>query len=143
MKRIIKITSITVFAFLLVLLLVSCSKEDKSTSDAWEGALYTADTELGEGERAVKLEVAAYGKSVNFTVHTNADTVGEALLEHDLIAGDMGDYGMYIKRVNGILADYDVDGTYWAFYINGEYAMTGVDSTAIDPDAEYKLERTK
>jgi len=42
-----------------------------------------------------------------------------------------------------MLADYDVDQTYWAFYINGEYAVSGVDTTDIDENAVYKLERTK
>lgn len=35
--------------------------------------------------------------------------------------------------------DYDADGAYWAFYINGEYASTGVDSTNIEAGATYTL----
>ena len=41
------------------------------------------------------------------------------------------------RCVNGITADYDTDGKYWAFYINGEYATTGVDATEIDEEAVY------
>ena len=60
-----------------------------------------------------------------------------------IITGEMGPYGMYIKTVNGILADYDVDQTYWAFYINGEYATTGIDGTEIVADTTYGLTLTK
>ena len=51
----------------------------------------------------------------------------------------MEDYGLYVKEVNGITADYDVDGTYWAFYINDEYASTGVDSTNITEGDNYSF----
>ena len=39
--------------------------------------------------------------------------------------------------------DYDTDGAYWAFYINGEYAMTGVDATSIEAGASYTLKAEK
>ncbi len=49
----------------------------------------------------------------------------------------------YVKTVNGITADYDTDGTYWAFYVNGEYAMTGVDSTPVEDGAVYAFKVEK
>ncbi|MBQ2119193.1 MAG: DUF4430 domain-containing protein, partial [Clostridia bacterium] len=52
-------------------------------------------------------------------------------------------YGLYVKKVNGITADYDTDKAYWAFYLNGEYASTGVDSTDIDENVKYSLVYTK
>ena len=55
----------------------------------------------------------------------------------------MGEYGLYIKKVNGILADYSVDMSYWSFYINGEMASTGVDGAKIDETAVYSLVYTK
>ena len=45
----------------------------------------------------------------------------------------------YVKKVNGITADYDVDQSYWGFYIDGEYAMTGVDGTSIEEGRIYRL----
>ena len=101
------------------------------------------DTELGEGAKTVTVEVVAAEQTVKFTVHTDKETVGAALLELGLIAGEESQYGLYIKQVNGITADYDVDQTYWAFYINGEYAMTGADSTELTDGAVYKFERAK
>ena len=54
-----------------------------------------------------------------------------------MIEGDESEYGLYVKTVNGITADYDADGVYWAFYINDEYAQTGVDSTPITEGDRY------
>ena len=65
--------------------------------------------------------------------------VGEALLDLGIVAGDTTEYGLYVKTVNGVTLDYDADGAYWAFYINGEYASTGVDSTNIEAGATYTL----
>ena len=56
-----------------------------------------------------------------------------------IIEGEQGPYGLYVKAVNGVYADYDTDGAYWAFYINGEYAETGVDMTEIDETAVYSF----
>ena len=64
-------------------------------------------------------------------------TVGEALLAEGLIAGESSDYGLYITTVNGITLDWEKDGKYWAFYINGEYAQTGADTTEIQEGATY------
>ena len=85
----------------------------------------------------------ASGKETDFTISTDKKTVGEALLDKGLIAGDESEYGLYVKTVNGVTLDYDKDGMYWAFYINGEYAQTGVDSTDITAGAEYAFKAEK
>ena len=140
-----KIITKTLSVVLVIFCLVSMSACGNTVAKegAWETATYLKDTELGNGAKTVVVEVKADESSVVFTVKTDKETVGDALLEHNLIAGDQGEYGLYVKKVNGIVADYDTDQTYWAFYVNGEYAMTGVDATEIEEGATYKLERTK
>ena len=83
------------------------------------------------------------GKETKFEIHTDKTIVGEALLELGLIEGDMGDYGLYVKKVIGITAEYEVDGTYWAFYEGDDYAMTGVDLTEIKAGATYAFKVSK
>ena len=140
MKNTIKGILAFIFALVFALTLVSCNKNNV---DVWENATYLEDTELGEGAKTITVEVKADGQSVTFPVKTDKDTVGAALLEHGLISVEQGQFVMYIKSVNGIVADYDTDGYYWGFYINGEYAMTGVDTTEILEGDTYCLERTK
>lgn len=79
------------------------------------------------------------GNKTQTTIETNGKYVGEVLQELELIKGEEGPYGLYIKTVKGITADYEVDGTYWAFYINGEMAQTGVDLTEITDGATYSF----
>ncbi len=105
----------------------------------WEDAVYRRDTTLGKGDKTVLVEVKAGDESITFTINTDKDTLGDALLEHELIEGEQGAYGLYIKKVNGILADYDVDKSYWGFYQDGEYMMTGVDGTAIEGGEHFEL----
>ena len=125
----------------LALTLCACGKE--KVPELWQDALYTEDTELGQGAKAITVQVQAEDKTVNFTIHTDCATLGEALLEHGLIAGEDSEFGLYVKQVNGITADYDVDQTYWGFYSGGEYMMSGVDTTEISGGESYELIRTK
>lgn len=109
----------------------------------WADAVYTQDTTVGEGSNSFFFEVKVGTHSVTFTVNTNETVVGTALIENGIIAGEEGPYGLYVKTVNGILADYDVNATYWGFYEGGEYAMNGVDTTDIVNGAHYEMVYSK
>lgn len=83
------------------------------------------------------------GTSKDFSYTSAEEFVGTVLLDEGLIAGEQGDYGLYIHEVDGERAVYEEDAAYWGFYVNGEYAMTGIDLTPIEDGAVYKLEYTK
>ena len=127
-----------------VLGLAACGNEVQKTG-LWENALYTKDTTLGSGKKTVTVEVEAEENKITFTVKTDAETLGDALLENKLVEGDEGQYGLFVTSVNGIKADYSADGRYWAFYIGDEYAATGVDGEKLgdDSDTVYRLVYTK
>lgn len=118
------------------------------STEITEGATYALTktvsyTEMGEGATSFYLTVKDVDNTVTkFLVHTDATTVGEALLALELIAGYESDYGLYVTTANGITADWDTEKAYWAFYIDGEYAMTGVDATEVAADAAYELVKT-
>jgi len=90
-----------------------------------------------EGAKTVTVEVVhADGNRKSFTYHTDEEYLGPVLQAEGLVEGEMGDFGLYIKVVDGEKADYDADGAYWAFYQGEEYAAQGVDTTPIrDGDA--------
>ena len=136
----------------VALFTIGCSDNEKNEGNGTgaeekETLETTADDavkELGEGDTSFSFVVADLeGNEVKFTVKTNKKIVGEALQEVGLVEGEDGPYGLYIKKVYGIVADYDVDQTYWAFYVNGEYAVTGVDKTEINPADVYMLKVSK
>lgn len=138
MKKILSVTLL--FALVISTLLCSCTP---SYGDLWDTALYNEDTVLGEGAKTVTVTVRAQDREVVFTIKTDRDILGDALMDHELVAGDAGAYGLYIKSVNGIVADYDVDGYYWGFYKGGEFMLTGVDGTAIVGGESFELVREK
>ena len=83
------------------------------------------------------------GSTKDFTINAQTKTVGEALIAEGLIAGEDGPYGLYVKTVDGLTLDYDKDGLYWAFYINGEYGATGCELTDIEDGAVYAFKAEK
>lgn len=158
MKRTIKSTLALILALLMTFCLFACKQQAETPETSagtsenggaivpeglWKDATYLEDAEFGEGAKTVKVKVIVGEQSVTFTIKTDAETLGDALLAHNLIAGDQGDFGLYVKVVNGITADYDVDQSYWGFSKNGEYMMTGVDGTAIADGEVYELTYTK
>lgn len=154
MKKMMSLVSVAALLLVCLMGVTACGQQQQpeyeqpsQEADAdlglWKDAAYTVNTELGEGATTVTVQVKADERQVTFTIHTDKTTVGEALQEHNLLEGEESQYGLFVKKVNGIVADYDVDQYYWAFYVNGEYAMTGVDTTNIEEGVTYSLERTK
>ena len=127
---------------------IGCSTNEQSENNqpSTEVQNLDATTEqvLGEGQTQFMFTVVDKdGNATNFEIHTDKETVGDALLEVELIAGEESEYGLFVKTVNGITADYDVDQTYWAFYVNDEYASSGVDKTAIEDGKTYSFKVEK
>ncbi len=129
-----------IFLLIVCIFIVSCSN-DVQNDNLWETAMYTDDAEVGTGSKMFFVEVKAEDKSVMFTVNTDEETVGKALSENNLIAGENGAYGLYVKSVNGIVADYNIDQSYWAFYKDGQYMQTGVDRTEFADGDRFELVR--
>ena len=131
----------------MALTTVGCGTDEQNGGQPAAENASSADsnvTVLGEGKTQFGFTVVDKdGNATEFEIHTDKATVGEALLELNLIAGDEGEYGLYVKSVNGITADYDVDQTYWAFYVNDAYATAGVDATAVEAGAKYAFKVEK
>lgn len=83
------------------------------------------------------------GTTKTIDVTTTKTNVGDALLEKGYIAGESDTYGLYVKTVDGETLDYNKDNAYWAFYINGEYAATGVSSTKPESGVVYSFKAEK
>ena len=142
MKTLFQKSICAVLVLVCLLGLTACGNTVNSEG-LWKDATYLKDTTFGEGKNTVTVEVKAGEQSIKFTVNTNEETVGAALMEHKLIDGEQGDYGLYVKKVNGITADYDTDKAYWSFYVDDAYANAGIDQTKIEKDKLYRLEYAK
>ena len=145
MKQIKKSLSLIFCMMLIVAMaLFTSGCNDKATEMLVVQETETAVTVLGEGETKFLFTVVDKDGVENaFEIHTDKEIVGEALLELGLIEGEEGEFGLFVKAVNGTVADYEVDKTYWAFYVNGEYAMSGVDTTIIEEGTSYMFKVEK
>ena len=125
---------------LIVAMALSMTACTNNTSDSGNAGQEQTQTV----EKSFTFEVVDKdGNLETFDITTDKATVGEALLEEGLIAGEVGQYGLYVTEVNGIVADYNVDQTYWAFYVDGAYASSGVDMTDVVDGATYSFKVEK
>ena len=91
------------------------------------------------GAKAITVTVVhADGTEKVFTYNTDAEKLGTYLEEQGLIDSKGADAGMF-HTVDGEKADWNVNQSYWAFYLGEDYAMTGIYDTDIADGGIYKL----
>ena len=99
--------------------------------------------QTSQGAKTFTVEVVhADGSSKTFTYHTDEEYLGAVLLAEGLIKGEEGPYGLTIYEVDGQRAVWEENGAYWAIFVNGEYGMTGVDTTPVHDGDAFGLEYT-
>ena len=137
------VTLLVVLIAVMALVIAGCTNNNNQDEPTTTEPVQTTEPkssviEKGEGENAfIFIAVDLDGNNTHYMIKTDKETVGEALIENGLISGDDGEYGLYVKTVNGITLDYDKDGKYWAFYEENTYANQGVDSTPIKEGGVY------
>ena len=118
----------------------SCGADEaKDQNDAAD------DTAVNDaGEKVITVDVVdGDGNVTTFTITTEEEFLRGALEQEQLIEGEESAYGLYVKYVNGIRADYDKDGAYWALSKDGEALMSGVDTTPIEDGDHFELTYSK
>ena len=140
MKKIIAL----ILALVMLASLVACGGIDTpdtnpSTDPSAESTPAASDS-VGASFSVVVTDLD--GTESTFEYTSEAETVGEALVAEGLIAGDESEWGLMVTTVNGITADWATENAYWAFYIDGEYAQTGVDATELTDGATYSFLKT-
>lgn len=138
-----KLLPLTLLFCIFISCLASCSLSigSKKAADLWANATYKEDTTFGTGAKTITVAVAVGDNRVVFTIKTDKATLGDAMMEHQLLAGDQEQYGLYVKVVNGIEADYEKDQSWWGLYSAGELLVTGVDTTEIMDGDTFEMVR--
>ena len=142
-----KIISLLLLVAILTLSIAACATDAAPVEHPPDGATQAeqvpessegAPEDVGEGATVFLFSVTTdTGAELFWNVHTDQSTVGEALVEVGLILGDDTEFGLMVTHVNGLRADFTEDSAWWAFYIDGEMAMMGVDATEIEEGVTY------
>ena len=143
MKKLLSIILAVIIVISAVFVLTSCGNGKASDGNAAFVDSTTASSEavsVGVGAGKLNFTVKhADGSEKAFIVSTDKTTVGEALSDCGLISGEVSTYGLYVKTVDGETLDYDKDGKYWAFYVDGEMSPTGVDMAELEDGKVYSF----
>ena len=91
------------------------------------------------GAKNITIEVVnKAAESVVYELSTDAEFLRQAMDEAEGLTydGTESEYGLMVSTVNGEVADYSVDASYWSFYVNDEYCNYGIDTQPVmDGDA--------
>ena len=99
-----------------------------------------------KGSKNIEIRVVDNaGETKVYDVNTDAEYLRQAMEEVKglTFSGDESDYGLMVVEINGVTADYNVDQSYWAFYVNDEYCNYGVDSQPVADGDVFRIEYTK
>lgn len=81
------------------------------------------------------------GTNTTYEQTTDAEFLREALeeIENLTIEGEESDYGLYVKTINDVTADYDVNGAFWSFSVNGELCNNGIDTQPVYDGDSFEI----
>ena len=101
-----------------------------------------------EGSKEITIEVVnSKEESEVYELNTDAEYLEQAMEEAKdqglTYVGEEGPYGLSISSVNGERADYTLDGAYWGFFVNGDYAQYGIAEQPVEDGDAFKIEYTK
>ena len=96
--------------------------------------------QASEGAKAIAVTVVHGDESSKeFQIHTDAETLREALEQEKLIEGTESEWGLYVLTVDGETAD-EATQQWWCFNDGaGNMLETGVDSTMIQDGDSYEI----
>ena len=105
------------------------------------GVYYGTRPEAVEGGKNVTvLIVHKDGTKKKLEYATDLEYLADLLLEKELVTGYASEeYGFTIESVDGVTADWNADGAYWALYEGEEYATTSAAGIVLTDGGLYKL----
>lgn len=115
----------------MLLSFAACSKQDAKKTDETKKAKTTTST-TQKAEKSITIEVIGKdNKKKEFKIETKEKFLRGALEQEKLVEGEEGDYGLFVKTVDGYKVD-DAKKEWWCFSKNGKDCQKGVDETKIN-----------
>lgn len=106
------------------------------------GIWYFTRPQPQAGAKTVVVEVVHKdGSARKFSLNTDADSLGKALVEGGVVVDNQDTYGLYILTADGETADESKQ-EWWQITKNGVSLTTSADSTPIADGEHYELTLT-
>ncbi len=91
------------------------------------------------GDKSIAVDVVlADGSTETFNYDTDLEFLGEVLTNEELIEGEMGEWGIFVTAVNGVVVD-DSKEQWWCLTKGGEDVMTSFDTTPIADGDTFEI----
>jgi len=95
-----------------------------------------------EGTKEITIEVVNKSEEATvYEVKTDAEYLIGAMEDAEGLTfdGSEGQYGFTVIEINGEVADFTVDASYWSFYVNGEYCNYGVSEQPVNDGDAFRI----
>ena len=109
-------------------------------------AYFTFREKPVSGSKNITISVVnSKAETTQYSLRTDAQFLRQAMDEAEGLTytGTEGAYGLMISAVNGETADYNVDASYWGFFVNGDYCNYGVDEQPVNDGDAFSIVYTK
>ncbi len=92
-----------------------------------------------QGAKTITVTVVHKDKTEKtFTYHTDEEFLDKVLIAEKLIGGYEDQYGFVVEKVDGEEAKWQ-NNVFWALYIGGQQATTGISQVVVTDGAAFKL----
>ncbi len=95
-----------------------------------------------DGTKNVVIEVVdSKQETQSYSVTTNGEYLIDAMNDAEglTFSGSESEYGFTISEINGEAADFNIDSSYWAFYVNDEYCNYGISQQVINDGDVFRI----
>ncbi len=93
------------------------------------------------GKKTITVDIVTPYETVTKTIITEAEFLRAALEQEGLIAGEEGEFGLFVTMVNGITADESRQ-EWWSLTKGGEVLFSSVDTTPIADGEKFEITLT-
>ena len=127
-KKATKVISLLLAMLLVCSLFTGCGNAGSTGQSAGDGSVKNITVTVVHGD----------GSSKDFPIAAAGETLREALEQENLVEGEDGQYGLYIKTVDGETVN-DANQEWWCLTKGGEQVNSGVDGVKIADGDKYEL----
>ena len=93
--------------------------------------------DVKEGSKTIAFTVISGDSKEEFTIKTDETYLRGALEQEGLVKGTVGEFGLFVNEVNGIVIDSSKE-EWWCFTKGGEMLSTGIEAVAIADGEAYE-----